>query len=76
MFEGKFTHDGDRCTFGVLSARAGLNDPVLAAIGEIVHDIELKDRYSGAEVIGIARLIEGLSITSKDAAQRIERGAI
>ena len=29
MFEGEFTHEGDRCTFEVLLARAGLDDPAL-----------------------------------------------
>src|SRR5262249_27331501 len=43
MFEGEFTHEGDHCTFEVLTARAGLNDSALVAIGEIVHDIDLKD---------------------------------
>jgi hypothetical protein len=76
MFEGEFTHDGDRCTFEVLLTRAGLNDPALTAIGEIIHDIDLKDaKFGRAEVDGIARLIEGLSIACKDDAQRIERGA-
>ena len=76
MFEGEFTHDGDRCTFEVLLTRAGLNDPALTAIGEIIHDIDLKDaKFGRAEVDGIARLIEGLSIACRDDAQRIERGA-
>ena len=43
MFEGEFTHRGDRCTFEVLLADAGLDDPALRAIGEIIHDIDLKD---------------------------------
>src|SRR5215831_14283304 len=50
MFEGEFTHKGDRCTFEVLQAHAGLSDPALSAIGEIVHDIDLKDdKYGRAE---------------------------
>jgi hypothetical protein len=43
MFEGEITHEGDRCSFEVLLPRAGLSDPALQAIGEIVHDIDLKD---------------------------------
>jgi hypothetical protein len=76
MFEAEFTHEGDNCTFEVLLAKAGLNDPALTAIGEIVHDIDLKDtKFAREETGGIAHLVSGLCLTSKDDAQRIERGA-
>jgi len=76
MFEAEFTHEGDRCTFEVLVARAGLSDPALAAIGEIVHDIDLKDaKFGREEASGIAHLIEGLSAANQDDQARIERGA-
>jgi hypothetical protein len=48
MFEGEFTHVGDRCTFEVLVAHTGLDDPALTAIGEIIHDIDLKDASTAA----------------------------
>jgi hypothetical protein len=76
MFEAEFTHECDSCTFEVLLAKAGLNDPALTAIGEIVHDIDLKDtKFAREETGGIAHLVSGLCLTSKDDAQRIERGA-
>jgi hypothetical protein len=76
IFEAEFTHEGDRCTFEVLLARARLADPALAAIGEIVHDIDLKDsKFGRAEASGIAHLIEGLSAANQDDQARIERGA-
>lgn len=76
MFEAEFTHEGDRCTFEVLLARARLADPALAPIGEIVHDIDLKDgKFGRAEASGIAHLIEGLSAAKQDDQARIERGA-
>src|SRR5262245_15534395 len=34
MFNAEFTHEGDRCTFEVLLARAHLEDPALRAIAE------------------------------------------
>ncbi len=75
MFEAEFTHEGNRCTFEVLLARARLADPALAAIGEIVHDIDLKDsKFGRAEASGIAHLIEGLSTANQDDQARIERG--
>ena len=76
MFEAEFTHEGDRCTFEVLLARAGLTDPALAAIGEIVHDIDLKDgKFGRAEAVGVAHLIEGLSAAHQEDQARVERGA-
>ena len=75
MFEAEFTHEGDRCTFEVLLARVGLADPALTTIGEIVHDIDLKDgKFGRDETSGIARLIEGIAMLSKDDGQRLERG--
>ncbi|TDH59157.1 ChrB protein [Dankookia rubra] len=75
MYEGEFTHEGDRCTFEVLLARTGLNDPALAAIGEIVHDIDLKDAKFGREdASGIARVMDGIAAANKDDERRLERG--
>ena len=76
MFEAEFTHEGDRCTFEVLLARLNLNDPALTAIGEIVHDIDLKDgKFGREETGGIAHLVTGLCQGSRDDMQRLARGA-
>ena len=75
MFEGEFTHRGDRCTFEVLLAEAGLDDPALGAIGEIIHDIDLKDgKYGREEAAGIRILIAGLASAHNDDDQRLARG--
>jgi hypothetical protein len=75
MFEAEFTHEGDRCTFEVLLARIGSTDPALTAIAEIVHDIDLKDgKFGRDETSGISRLIDGISVLTKDDAERLERG--
>jgi hypothetical protein len=75
MFEAEFTHEGDRCTFEVLLVRSGLTDPALMTISEIVHDIDLKDNKFGREETGgIARLVEGISMLSKDDGERLQRG--
>jgi hypothetical protein len=77
MFEGEFTHKGDRCTFEVLVAHAGLADPALSAIGEIIHDIDLKDdKYGRAETAGVKSLIAGIAAPSADDEQRLARGAV
>jgi hypothetical protein len=76
MFEGEFTHLGDRCTFEVLLGHAGLSDPALRAIGEIIHDIDLKDgKYGREEAAGVRSLIAGIAASSADDEQRLARGA-
>jgi hypothetical protein len=75
MFEGEFTHEGDRCSFEVLLARASLSDPALQAIAEIVHDIDLKDgKFGREEATGIAHLISGITVAKQNDEHRIDRG--
>jgi hypothetical protein len=76
MYEGEFTHEGDHCTFEVLMARVGLIDPALSAIGQIVHDIDLKDaKFARVEAGGIASVIESIAAANKDDDRRLARGA-
>lgn len=76
MFEAEFTHEGDRCTFEVLLSRAGIEDAALAQIGEIVHDIDIKDgKFGRPEAPGIAQLIVGIAMANNDDTARLERGA-
>jgi hypothetical protein len=76
MFQAEFTHEGDRCTFEVLSERAGLEDPAVRIIGEIVHDIDLKDaKFGREETAGIAGLIGGIVLAHQGDEQRLARGA-
>ncbi len=73
MYEGDFTHEGNRCTFEVLLARSGLDDQALHAIGQIVHDIDLKDDlYDRAEAAGVAPVIEGIVLRHADDTRRLE----
>jgi hypothetical protein len=75
MYEAEFTHEGDRCTFEVLLQRGSLLDPALVAIGEIVHDIDLKDgKFARAEAGGIAALIDGLARADMSDQERVEQG--
>jgi hypothetical protein len=76
MFDGEFTHQDDLCTFEVLLQRFGLHDPALAPIGEIVHDIDLKDsRYARPERDGIARMIEAICAGHARDEERLARAA-
>jgi hypothetical protein len=75
MFDAEFTHEGDRCSFEVLMTRAGLDDPALTAIAEIVHDIDLKDdKYGREEAAGIKTLINGICADTRDDDERLLRG--
>lgn len=61
MAEGEFTHFGDWCTFETLARRLRLDNPAVAALAEIVHDIDLKDaKFSRSEAPGVALAIQGL----------------
>jgi len=76
MFDGEYTHEGDRCTFEVLTLRARLDDPALAAIGEIIHDIDLKDgKFAREETSGIRTVMAGIAAAHRDDEQRLARGA-
>ncbi|MER9022554.1 chromate resistance protein [Mesorhizobium sp. M0815] len=76
MFEGEITHEGDRCSFEVLLARAGITDTALQAIAEVVHDIDLKDgKFGREETTGIASLIAGIAMANAGDEQRIAEGA-
>ena len=75
MFDAEFTHDGDRCTFEVLLAHLGLDDPALRLIAEIVHDIDVKDgKFGRPEVAGIEPLIAGIAVAHRADEQRLARG--
>jgi hypothetical protein len=75
MFEGEFTHEGDLCTFEVLLRRFGLQDRALARIGEIVHDIDLKDaRFKHPETPGVDHLIAGIAMRHQEDEARIRDG--
>ena len=72
MFEAEFTHIGDRCTFEVLVERMGLRDPALVAIGEIIHDLDLRDdKFGREENAGVRSTLDGICTVAHDDEQRI-----
>ncbi|MCU0580258.1 MAG: chromate resistance protein, partial [Desulfobacterota bacterium] len=76
LFDGDFTHEGDRCTFEVMIRRLGFQDPALTALAEIVHDIDLKDgRYGRHETEGLRALLTGLVSSYSDDNLRLEEGS-
>jgi hypothetical protein len=78
MFGGEFTHRGSMCTFEVLLSTHNLTgDSGLVLVGEVVHDIDLKDnQYQRAETAGLARLVNGLCSQASTDELRVERGSL
>jgi len=76
MFEGEFTHEGDRCTFETLVHRFGLeSDPALKTIAEVVHDIDMKDgKYDRPDTAGVESLLMGIARSSPNDEERVVHG--
>ena len=76
MYQGEYSHVGDRCTFETLLDAFGLDDPALVQIGEIVHDIDCKDaKFGRREAAGILAVIQGIALATTDDEERIARGS-
>ena len=75
MFEADYTHEGELCTFEVLRLRFAIEDEALAKVGEIVHDVDLKDgKFKHPETIGLDHLIAGIAMRHKDDESRLRDG--
>lgn len=76
MFDGEFTHEGDRCTFEVMIQRFQLQDKALVTLAEVVHDLDLKDgKFGRTETDGFNALLIGLTASRPDDNQRMVEGA-
>jgi len=60
MPHGEFTHRGHLCTFETMVRAFGLEDLSLQPMGEIIHEIDLRDgRYVHPETVGIDAVLKG-----------------
>jgi hypothetical protein len=76
MFDAEFTHEGDLCTFEVLLARMGKEDPALRLIADMVHDIDLRDgKFGREETGGFTALVTGICLQHRDDSARLEAGS-
>jgi hypothetical protein len=67
MFGVELSHHGDGCTFETLCAEFGIDEPAVARIAAIVHDLDLKDGRFGAPECGtVAAMIDGLRLAIAD----------
>jgi hypothetical protein len=61
MAEAEFTHEGDLCSFEVICQRFGVKAPAIVRLGEVIHDLDIKDgRYGHPEREGVRRMLDGI----------------
>lgn len=61
MYTGEFSHQGTSCTFETLAQRFNIADPAVTQIGQIVHDLDMKERrYAPPEAPAVDRMVDGL----------------
>jgi hypothetical protein len=75
MPDAAIGHEDGGCSFETLVRRAGLRNPGVARIAEIVHDIDIRDgRYSHAETAGFEQMLLGVIASNPRDDDRLERG--
>lgn len=76
MADAEFTHEEDRCSFETLVLSAGLDDPALTAIGELIHELDIADgKFDRPEAAGLGAMLNGICASSEDDLERIARGS-
>jgi hypothetical protein len=75
MYTGEFSHHGDSCTFEVLADRFGLHHHAVSKVGDVVHDLDMKDaKYGPPEAAAVDRIVDGLRALHADDATLLEHG--
>ena len=75
MFGVEFSHQGEGCTFETLCTVFGIQDPAVARVAAIVHDLDLKDGHFGApEAATVGSVIEGLQLAHSDDQELLTQG--
>ncbi len=76
IFGAEFSHHGEDCTFETFLKSFQLKDKALTAIGEIIHDIDMKDhKFSRPESAGLDAVVRALSNSLKDDHRVLEVGS-
>jgi hypothetical protein len=75
MYVGEFSHQGSLCTFESLAERFGLRDATVRQIGQIVHDLDMKEaKYAALEGPAVSRMVDGLRSIHADDHVLLEQG--
>lgn len=75
MFGAEFSHQGDGCTFETLCTVFAIQEPAIARLATIVHDLDLKDgRFGAPEAATVGTVIDGLQLAHADDQTLLEHG--
>jgi hypothetical protein len=75
MPDVEFGHHGSECTYETLLRRFGVTDGAAIRIGQLVHDLDLKEsRYGVPEGPTIGRLVAGLRQAGSSDHEMLEGG--
>lgn len=73
----RFSHHGENCTFETLARSFEIQDPAIRIIGEMIHDVDLKDhKFNRPEGPGLDIVIRALSGWSQDDHQVLKNGCV
>lgn len=76
MFDAEYAHEGEQCTFQVLASRFGVATPAIAALGEVVRDIDCKDlKFARPETSGVSAVIGAIAAGPGDDEFHLEQSA-
>jgi hypothetical protein len=71
----EFGHHADDCTYETLVRRFAITDAAALRVGQIVHDLDLKEsRYGLPDTASVGRLVEGLRATIQNDHRLLEGG--
>jgi hypothetical protein len=77
MPDVEFGHHGSECTYETLLRRFGVTDGAAIRIGQLVHDLDLKEsRYGVPEAGTIGRLVDGLRQAGRSDHEMLESGIV
>jgi len=75
MYEGRFGHHGDDCTFETLTKAFCIRDKTVQIMAQIVHDADLFDeKFGRKEGFGIDEVMNGWAQQNLSDAELLERG--
>jgi hypothetical protein len=75
MYSGELSHQGSLCTFETLAQRFGLHGTAVERLGQIVHDLDVKEsKYAAPEGPAVGRIVEGLRQVHADDHVLLEQG--
>ena len=75
MYSGELSHQGSLCTFETLAQRFGLRGTAVERIGQVVHDLDVKEsRYAAPEGPAVGRMVEGMRHVHADDHVLLEQG--